>query len=78
MLNNDSIEHTEEFCPGDVLEALRARRWVISSEEQDAHEMFHVLTETLEEETSKFPSVVGLFDVTKLEVKSVLSDIIMV
>ena len=35
---------------------------------QDAHELFHVLTETLDEETSRYPSVLSLFDVKHLEV----------
>ncbi len=34
VLNNGSVEHTEEYCPSDILEALRRRRWVITSDEQ--------------------------------------------
>ncbi|XP_060762697.1 ubiquitin carboxyl-terminal hydrolase 30-like isoform X2 [Neoarius graeffei] len=51
---------------GCLLEALRLYRWHISSfEEQDAHELFHVLTSSLEEERQ--PRVTHLFDVETLE-----------
>lgn len=33
-----------------VLRALRCHGWVISAEEQDAHELFHALTSTLDDE----------------------------
>ena len=36
---------------------------------QDAHELYHVFTETLEEEAAKYPSVLPLFDAHKIEVK---------
>ena len=73
-LNNDSVEYKEEFCPMPVLEALRAHRWVISSEEQDAHEMLNVLTETLDEESiSAFNQTVPLFEAGKLEVGILLA-----
>lgn len=35
------------------MKALSARGWVISPGEQDAHELFHVLVDTLEEELVK-------------------------
>ena len=35
---------------------------------QDAHELYHVFTETLEEEAAKYPSVLPLFDAHKIEV----------
>lgn len=31
--------------------------------QQDAHEMFHVLTQTITEETMSYPGVVPLFEV---------------
>ncbi|KAM9446378.1 ubiquitin carboxyl-terminal hydrolase 30 isoform 1-T1 [Clarias gariepinus] len=53
---------------GCLLEALRLYRWHISSfEEQDAHELFHVLTSTLEEERERQPRVTHLFDMETLE-----------
>ncbi|XP_057206995.1 ubiquitin carboxyl-terminal hydrolase 30 isoform X1 [Triplophysa rosa] len=56
-----------------LLEALRLYRWHISSfEEQDAHELFHVLTSSLEEELEHQPRVAHLFDMQTLE-KSVES-----
>ncbi|XP_044296676.1 ubiquitin carboxyl-terminal hydrolase 30 isoform X1 [Varanus komodoensis] len=51
-----------------LLEVLRTYRWQISSfEEQDAHELFHVLTSSLEDEWDRRPRVTHLFDVHSLE-----------
>ncbi|NXI34831.1 UBP30 hydrolase, partial [Galbula dea] len=51
-----------------LLEVLRVYRWHISSfEEQDAHELFHVLTSSLEEERDRQPRVTHLFDLHALE-----------
>ncbi|KFO08083.1 Ubiquitin carboxyl-terminal hydrolase 30, partial [Balearica regulorum gibbericeps] len=51
-----------------LLEVLRMYRWQISSfEEQDAHELFHVLTSSLEDERDRQPRVTHLFDVHSLE-----------
>ncbi|XP_053136060.1 ubiquitin carboxyl-terminal hydrolase 30 isoform X2 [Hemicordylus capensis] len=51
-----------------LLEVLRMYRWQISSfEEQDAHELFHVLTSSLEDERDRRPRVTHLFDVHSLE-----------
>nr|XP_054501491.1 ubiquitin carboxyl-terminal hydrolase 30 isoform X3 [Agelaius phoeniceus] len=51
-----------------LLEVLRMNRWQISSfEEQDAHELFHVLTSSLEDERDRQPRVAHLFDVHSLE-----------
>ena len=40
-----------------VFEALYEHRWAFSAEEQDAHELFHVLTSTLDEESAAFPGI---------------------
>ncbi|XP_028559688.2 ubiquitin carboxyl-terminal hydrolase 30 isoform X2 [Podarcis muralis] len=54
-----------------LLEVLRMYRWQISSfEEQDAHELFHVLTSSLEDEWDRQLRVVHLFDVHSLEVST--------
>ncbi|XP_051489831.1 ubiquitin carboxyl-terminal hydrolase 30 isoform X2 [Apus apus] len=51
-----------------LLEVLRMYRWQISSfEEQDAHELFHVLTSSLEDERDQQPRETHLFDVHSLE-----------
>uniref|UniRef100_A0A8C0FY69 Ubiquitin carboxyl-terminal hydrolase n=1 Tax=Chelonoidis abingdonii TaxID=106734 RepID=A0A8C0FY69_CHEAB len=51
-----------------LLEVLRLYRWQISSfEEQDAHELFHVLTSSLEDERERQPRITHLFDVHSLE-----------
>ena len=34
VLNNDSVEFTEEYCPSDIMQALQQRGWVISADEQ--------------------------------------------
>ncbi|KAI1900994.1 hypothetical protein AGOR_G00055570 [Albula goreensis] len=53
---------------GCLLDVLRLHRWQISSfEEQDAHELFHVLTSSLEEERDRMPRVTHLFDMQSLE-----------
>ncbi|XP_074641676.1 ubiquitin carboxyl-terminal hydrolase 30-like [Tubulanus polymorphus] len=73
ILNNQG-EFVDPFSPHDVINALRARRWVISADEQDAHELFHVLTETLDEETAKYASVLSVLDCSALEEMQVLND----
>ncbi|XP_066510732.1 ubiquitin carboxyl-terminal hydrolase 30-like isoform X2 [Hoplias malabaricus] len=68
-----SQEPTEDdvLDAGCLLEALRLHRWHISSfEEQDAHELFHVLTSSLEEERDRQPKVTHLFDMETLEKSS--------
>ncbi|XP_051515418.1 ubiquitin carboxyl-terminal hydrolase 30 isoform X1 [Myxocyprinus asiaticus] len=58
----------EVLDAGCLLEALRLYRWHIRSfEEQDAHELFHVLTSSLEEERERKPRVTHLFDMQTLE-----------
>ncbi|XP_028270486.1 ubiquitin carboxyl-terminal hydrolase 30 isoform X2 [Parambassis ranga] len=53
---------------GCLLDVLRLYRWHISSfEEQDAHELFHVLTSSLEEELDRQPKIAHLFDMQSLE-----------
>ncbi|VDI82721.1 ubiquitin carboxyl-terminal hydrolase 30 [Mytilus galloprovincialis] len=59
--------HNDMYSPVKVLDALRYRRWVISHDEQDSHELFHVLTQTLDEDTARYPRVVSLFDTDTLE-----------
>ncbi|CAL1541551.1 unnamed protein product [Lymnaea stagnalis] len=67
VLNNEEEDASDPYNPSSVFHALRAKRWIISSEEQDMHELFHVLTQTLEEETSRYPSVLSLFDICHLQ-----------
>ncbi|MBN3316684.1 UBP30 hydrolase, partial [Atractosteus spatula] len=65
-----SHEATEDdvLDAGCLLDVLRSYRWQISSfEEQDAHELFHVLTSSLEEERDRQPRVTHLFDIHSLE-----------
>lgn len=47
--------------------ALRGHGWVITSEEQDTHELFHVLTSTIEDEILSGAPVPSLLDVTWLD-----------
>ncbi|BFZ04547.1 hypothetical protein BsWGS_07586 [Bradybaena similaris] len=67
VLNNEVKDAQDPYNPSEVFHALRAKRWVITSEEQDTHELFHVMIETLEEETSCYPRVLSLFDVQHLQ-----------
>ncbi|KAG7274711.1 hypothetical protein CRUP_021152 [Coryphaenoides rupestris] len=67
-LSRDEPGEDEVLDAGCLLDVLRLYRWHISSsEEQDAHELFHVLTSSLEEERDRLPRVSHLFDVESLE-----------
>lgn len=52
-----------------MLGALRGHGWVITSEEQDTHELFHVLTSTIEDEILSGAPVPSLLDVSWLDVR---------
>ena len=58
--------------PGPLLAALRSHGWVINLEEQDAHELLHVVMTTLEEELPQRrrgggrPSHASLLDISQL------------
>ncbi|ESO08168.1 hypothetical protein HELRODRAFT_190923 [Helobdella robusta] len=67
ILNNESIEHTEDYNPKPVLNKLASKGWVISNGEHDASELFHVLMESLNEELIVNPSTISLFDISTLE-----------
>ncbi|KAL0979333.1 hypothetical protein UPYG_G00183750 [Umbra pygmaea] len=67
-LSNETPGEDDVLDAGCLLEVLRLYRWHISSfEEQDAHELFHVLTSSLEEERDRQPKVAHLFDIQSLE-----------
>ena len=53
-------------CTAEVFRSLKNHGWVISPEEQDAHELFHALASTLEEEIAN-ESVKSLLDVSWLQ-----------
>ncbi|CAG2104723.1 unnamed protein product, partial [Medioppia subpectinata] len=64
VLNNESLgdeslshqSYDSSYSCDNVLKALRAHKWTIRNEEQDAFELFNVLTDTLESELySSFP-----------------------
>uniref|UniRef100_A0A7N8YAZ5 Ubiquitin carboxyl-terminal hydrolase n=1 Tax=Mastacembelus armatus TaxID=205130 RepID=A0A7N8YAZ5_9TELE len=62
-LSSDEPGEEDVLDAGCLLDVLRLYRWHISSfEEQDAHELFHVLTTSLEEERDRQPKVTHLFD----------------
>ncbi|VVD00722.1 unnamed protein product [Leptidea sinapis] len=46
-------------CPLGVLQALRAAGWVVPADQQDAHELLHVLLTCIEEETAAMARKVG-------------------
>ncbi|GIY87969.1 hypothetical protein CDAR_596061 [Caerostris darwini] len=63
-----TLNGSEDSCSGaEVIKALRSHRWIISHEEHDAHELFHVLTSTVEEELLALNPVTSLLDTKKLE-----------
>nr|XP_014349122.1 PREDICTED: ubiquitin carboxyl-terminal hydrolase 30 isoform X2 [Latimeria chalumnae] len=67
-LSNQEETEDDIIDAGCLLEVLRMYRWQISLfEEQDAHELFHVLTSSLEDERDCEPRVPHLFDVYSLE-----------
>ncbi|KAF7661987.1 hypothetical protein LDENG_00248600 [Lucifuga dentata] len=67
-LSSDEPGNEDVLDAGCLLNVLRLYRWHISSfEEQDAHELFHVLTSSLEEERDRQPKVTHLFDMQTLE-----------
>ncbi|KAM9743808.1 ubiquitin carboxyl-terminal hydrolase 30 isoform 3-T3 [Menidia menidia] len=67
-LSSDGPVEEDVLDAGCLLDVLRLYRWHISSfEEQDAHELFHVLTSSLEEERDRQPKVPHLFDMQSLE-----------
>ncbi|CAL9708352.1 unnamed protein product [Knipowitschia caucasica] len=67
-LSNDEPGEEDVLDAGCLLDVLRLYRWHISSfEEQDAHELFHVLTSSLEEERDCGPKVTHLFDMQSLD-----------
>uniref|UniRef100_H3DEL6 Ubiquitin carboxyl-terminal hydrolase 30 n=1 Tax=Tetraodon nigroviridis TaxID=99883 RepID=H3DEL6_TETNG len=71
-LSNDEPGEEDLLDAGCLLDILRLYRWHISSsEEQDAHELFHVLTSSLEEERERLPKVPHFFDMPSLETPSV-------
>lgn len=51
MINGThSTLRSDPYSPGAVLRVLHAHGWVIPPEEHDAHELFHVILTSLEEE----------------------------
>lgn len=70
-LSRDEPVEEDVLDAGCLLDVLRLYRWHISSfEEQDAHELFHVITSSLDEERDHQPKVTPLFDMQSLEVLS--------
>jgi len=65
----------DPYTPSPLLIALRTHGWVINSEEQDAHEMLHVIMTTIEEELSAKksltrPSHASLLDISNIGLSS--------
>ncbi|XP_078337567.1 ubiquitin carboxyl-terminal hydrolase 30-like isoform X3 [Crassostrea virginica] len=62
VLNNETECFDDVYNPEDVFKTLDSIGWRIYPDQQDAHEMFHVLTQTINEETMTYPGVVPLFE----------------
>jgi len=80
VLNNlSSKASSDPFCPTQLLTALRCHGWVINTEEQDAHEMLHVIITTIEEELEakkalSKPSHASLLDISNIGLSSESDD----
>ena len=74
VLNNLSLSPcSDPHNPGLLLASLRAHGWMINTEEQDAHEMLHVIMTTIEEELAHKkldtkPSHASLLDISNIGV----------
>ncbi|XP_068679475.1 ubiquitin carboxyl-terminal hydrolase 30-like isoform X3 [Montipora foliosa] len=73
-LNNGRIEDDDIIFPDPVLRALNSHGWVIPTEQQDAHEFFHVLSSTLDEEVGEIPGVMNLSDIVTVENSELADD----
>lgn len=80
VLNNLAKKTAPDpYTPSQLLGALRLHGWVINTEEQDAHEMLHVIMTTIEEELTakksmKKPSHASLLDISNIGLSSSDSD----
>ncbi|KAL9980983.1 hypothetical protein ACROYT_G009632 [Oculina patagonica] len=66
-LNSGCLDGEDIICPDPVLNALISHGWVIPTEQQDAHELFHVLSSTLEDEMDEPAGVMNLSDIATVE-----------
>ena len=72
MMNNLSlVPGSDPYNPGLLLAALRVHGWMINAEQQDAHEMLHVIMTTIEEELThkkldSKPSHASLLDISNI------------
>ncbi|KAM7350786.1 ubiquitin specific protease 30 [Cochliomyia hominivorax] len=57
----------DPYSPGAVMRALNALGWVIPQEEHDAHELFHVMLSTLDEEAHRPKQVGSLSDALPMD-----------
>ncbi|XP_072921988.1 ubiquitin carboxyl-terminal hydrolase 30-like isoform X4 [Hemitrygon akajei] len=68
VLSNTEDSSEDVVDAGNLLEVLRMYKWQMSLfEEQDAHELFHVLTSALEDEHDRHSPVAHLFDIQSLQ-----------
>lgn len=56
MLNGDG--KGDAHAPVEVLSALKRHGWMVPCGEQDAHELFHVIVSTLQDENRKVVKVI--------------------
>ncbi|XP_059843861.1 ubiquitin carboxyl-terminal hydrolase 30-like isoform X1 [Hypanus sabinus] len=68
VLSNTEDSSEDVVDAGNLLEVLRMYKWQMSLfEEQDAHELFHILTSALEDEHDRHSPVAHLFDIQSLQ-----------
>ncbi|WAR03743.1 UBP30-like protein [Mya arenaria] len=70
VINNEIEDVDDVHSPADIIGALRSHRWIISHDQQDAHELFNVFTTTLDEESTRFPAAPSLFDLNAIQQKA--------
>ncbi|XP_069688988.1 ubiquitin carboxyl-terminal hydrolase 30 homolog isoform X2 [Periplaneta americana] len=69
----------DPYTPNDLIRSLLAQGWVIAPGEQDAHELFHVIVTTMEEETQQpFSKECSLYDALNDRPREIHSDTVQV
>lgn len=66
-LNAGCLDGDDVINPDFLLNTLVSHGWVIPADQQDAHEFFHILSSTLNDEMGDLPSVMDLSDIAIVE-----------
>ena len=69
-------ENNGDLSPGDIILAMKTHGWGMSGDEQDAHELYHILCDTLDEEIikpKKEPSLIDVLSETPEKTENLVS-----